>query len=80
MGLLADGPVRHLVVGVDIGVPGRADLVAVDRHLVFAVAFDLGLLVDVGSDALVLERTLGDAVTLAERVATFEARELVGAV
>jgi hypothetical protein len=80
MGLLAYRPVRHFVVGVDIGVPGRADLVAIDRHLVFAIAFDLGLLVDIGGDALVLEQTLGDAVTLPERVATFEARELVAAV
>ena len=80
MGLLADGPVRHIVVSVDISVPRGADLVTVDGHLVFAIAFDLGLLVDISSDALVLERTLGDTVTLAERIATFEARELVGAV
>ena len=80
MGLLADGPVRHIVVSVDISVPRGADLVTVDGHLVFAIAFDLGLLVDISSDALVLERTFGGAVTLAERVATFEAGELVGAV
>jgi len=80
MGLLADGPVWHFVVSIDIGVPRRADLVAIDGHLVFAVAFDLGLLVDIGSDALVLERTFGDAVTLSERVAAFETGELVGTV
>ena len=67
------------MVGIDVNVPRCADLVAVDGHLVFAVTFNLGLFVDVRSDALVLERTLGDAITLAERVATLEARELVAA-
>jgi hypothetical protein len=80
MGLLADGSVRHFVVSVDIGVPRGADLVAIDRHLVFAVALDLGLLVDISSDALVLERSLGDTITLPERIAAFEAGEFVGAV
>jgi hypothetical protein len=55
-------------------------LVAVDGHLVLAVTLDLRVLVDVSSDALVLERTLGNAITLAERVATLEARKLVAAV
>jgi hypothetical protein len=68
------------VVSVDVGVPRRADLVAVDSHVVFAVALDLRLFVDVRSDALVLERTLGHAITLAERVATLESREFVATV
>jgi hypothetical protein len=80
VGLLADRTVGHLVVGVNVSVPRRADLVAVDGHLVLAITLDLRVLVDVSSDALVLECTLGNAITLAERVATLEARKFVAAV
>jgi hypothetical protein len=63
---LAGGTIGHAIVALNIGIVVRGDLVGVDRHSTVVLARDCGLAVQLTSNTLVLERALGDRITLAE--------------
>lgn len=54
-----DSLVWHLIVTFNISVLARRDFVFVDGHLIIAIAPDRWLVIEVGSDALRLEGSLG---------------------
>ena len=80
MGLVASRAVGHAILAVNIGIMGGRDLHGIDGHVVFPIARHGWAVIKVSGDALVLETTLVQEITLAERVRAAEARELVAAI
>jgi len=76
----ASRAVRHAVLAVDISVLAGRNVVSVNRHGVIVMARDGRLVIEATRDALVLETTLAQDITLIRRIGALEARELVAAV